>query len=63
MGIYSNSKFANVLFTVGLADRLSKYSNIKTAALHPGIVETGFGTDSKLFGCFKCLCCCMFIDK
>ncbi len=41
---YSNSKFANVLFTVGLADRLSKYPHIKTASLHPGIVDSNFGT-------------------
>ena len=37
---YSKSKLANVQFTVALADKLSKYPNIKAMCLHPGIVDT-----------------------
>jgi NAD(P)-dependent dehydrogenase (short-subunit alcohol dehydrogenase family) len=37
---YSKSKLANVQFTVGLADKLTKYPNIKAMSLHPGIVDT-----------------------
>jgi retinol dehydrogenase 12 len=57
---YNKSKFFNVLFTVGLADRLSKFQHIKTVCLHPGIIDSGFGQGSCLIGCFKCLCCCLF---
>jgi NAD(P)-dependent dehydrogenase (short-subunit alcohol dehydrogenase family) len=41
---YSKSKLANVQFTVGLADRLSKYPHIKAMCLHPGIVDSDFAT-------------------
>lgn len=46
-GAYSNSKLANVLFTLELAERL-KGTDVTTNALHPGVVGTkllrqGFG--------------------
>ncbi len=59
---YYKSKMANVIFTVGLANRLVKYTNVKTASLHPGIVDSGFGRESGYFNCFKSICCCMFVD-
>ncbi len=43
MDQYQTSKFANVLFTQELSRRLSKYPNLKTACLHPGIVNTNLG--------------------
>lgn len=58
MGTYSISKLANVQFTVELASRLAKHSNIKVVSLHPGIVDTGFGDESCLFRCIKVLICC-----
>jgi NAD(P)-dependent dehydrogenase (short-subunit alcohol dehydrogenase family) len=45
---YSDSKFANVLFTNGLNQRLAKYPHIKTASLHPGVVSTNFGKEISL---------------
>jgi len=44
---------------VSLADRLSKFQKIKTACLHPGIIDSGFGQDSCLIKVFKCCCCCI----
>ncbi len=39
---YCQSKLANVLFTIELAQRLQG-THIKTFAIHPGAIETGFG--------------------
>lgn len=47
---YSQSKLANVLFTVELAKRLSG-TGVTVNAVHPGTVNTNFGKDAKgLFG-------------
>ena len=54
---------ANVQFTVGLANRLSKYPNIKTASLHPGVVASDFYSGSCLLKFFKCCCCCLMINN
>jgi len=44
MIIYGNSKLANVFFTQYLAEIFEKKKvNIKTASLHPGVVNTEFG--------------------
>lgn len=45
---YGDGKLANVLFTIALAKRLKK---AKTFSLHPGVVNTGFG--SNYTGFFK----------
>jgi NAD(P)-dependent dehydrogenase (short-subunit alcohol dehydrogenase family) len=65
VGNYSKSKLANVQFTVGLADRVTKYPNIKVMSLHPGIVDSDFASRTpfcSLIGIFKCLCCCCYIN-
>ena len=36
---------------------------MKTASLHPGVVDTNFGQGTSMFKCFKCLCCCIIIDQ
>lgn len=43
---YGQSKLANILFTVELASRLQG-SGVTVNALHPGVVATGFGHNSK----------------
>lgn len=43
---YSNSKLANVLFTVELARRL-KGTGVTANAMHPGFVQTGFGRNNQ----------------
>lgn len=53
-GAYGNSKLANILFTVELACRLEG-TGVTANALHPGLVNTGFGQNNpgllmKLFG-------------
>lgn len=65
MDQYSASKLYNVLFTRGLNDLINRNSlkHVKTASLHPGVVDTNFGQGSGLFKCFKCLCCCILIDR
>lgn len=62
---YSTSKLFNVLFTRGLNDLMVRrgIKNMKTASLHPGVVDTNFGQGSSFFKCFKCLCCCILIDQ
>ncbi len=42
MRAYSNSKLANILFTIELARRLEG-TGVTVNALHPGFVSTGFG--------------------
>jgi retinol dehydrogenase 12 len=46
MSAYARSKLANVLFTYALARRL-RPSGITANCLHPGIVATGFGRNTK----------------
>ncbi|TBR22754.1 SDR family oxidoreductase [bacterium] len=43
---YGETKLANILFTRALAKRLAG-SGVTANALHPGVVATGFGADSK----------------
>lgn len=43
---YGETKLANILFTRALAKRLEG-SGVTANALHPGVVATGFGADSK----------------
>ena len=65
LGYYSKSKLANVQFTVGLAERLTKYPHIKVMCLHPGIVDSEFAVRTpfcSLLGIFKCMCCCLYVD-
>ena len=61
---YFDSKFFNVLFTVGLDNllRRNKITNVKVAAVHPGAVDTDLYGDSFFSKCFKTLCCC-FVRK
>ena len=40
---YANSKLCNILFTQELARRLKDRPNMKTNALHPGVVASNFG--------------------
>jgi retinol dehydrogenase-12 len=44
MQAYADAKFANILFTMGLAKRLPK--QITTYSLHPGVVRTNFAQDA-----------------
>lgn len=46
--MYGNTKLYNILFTQELARRLRAHgiSNVTTNCLHPGIVATGFGSQS-----------------
>lgn len=60
---YSISKFLNVLFTQELMRKISKYQNIKTVCLHPGIVDSNFGSELCLIKCFTVLCCCLYVTN
>ena len=51
---YAASKLANLLFTVGLADRLAD-TGVTANALHPGVVRTDFGQDRDLHGVMSIL--------
>jgi NAD(P)-dependent dehydrogenase (short-subunit alcohol dehydrogenase family) len=44
-GPYSNSKLANILFTIELARRLEG-TGVTANALHPGLTSTGFGKNN-----------------
>lgn len=55
-----------MLFTVGLADRLTKYPHVKAVCLHPEIVDSDFAARVEccsFLGCFKVLCCCLYVDS
>jgi short-subunit dehydrogenase len=62
---YSNSKLYNVLFTQGLNNLINKngLKHVKTASLHPGIVETNFGNETCWARFFRCLCCCAVVNQ
>ena len=45
---YSNSKLANILFTLELANQL-KNTTVTTNSLHPGVVNSNFGGNSSMF--------------
>jgi retinol dehydrogenase-12 len=60
---YAISKFMNVLFTQELFRKISKYQNIKTCCLHPGIVDSNFGSDVSYIKCFTKLCCCIYVGN
>ena len=45
MGMYDNSKLANIMFTYELARRLEG-SSVTANVLHPGFVATGFGSNN-----------------
>lgn len=46
MRVYGNSKLANILFTQALARRLQG-TQVTTNSLHPGVVRTGFGHNTR----------------
>lgn len=46
---YNQSKLANILFTRELARRLEG-TGVTANALHPGVIDTGFGADGDLSG-------------
>ena len=62
---YNSSKLLNVLFAVGLNNLFKEKNiqNVKSASLHPGIVSTGFGTDSLAVKFLRCCCCCMVVES
>ena len=60
---YWISKFMNVLFTQELSKKLSKYPNLKTVSLHPGIVDSNIGSDVCLIRVFNKLCCCIYVTN
>lgn len=60
---YSISKFMNVLFTQELMRKLSKNQNIKTVSLHPGIVDSNFGSNLCMVKFFTILCCCIYVSN
>jgi retinol dehydrogenase 12 len=60
---YGRSKLANVMFTVSLAERLSKRPNIKVMSLHPGVVASDIYSSSCLLRFLRCCCCCVMVDN
>lgn len=60
---YAISKFWNVLFTQELSRKLSKYPNIKTVCLHPGLVDSNFGTGVSIIKCLTVFCCCIYVNN
>jgi NAD(P)-dependent dehydrogenase (short-subunit alcohol dehydrogenase family) len=49
MRVYGESKLANILFTIELAQRLDG-TGVTANALHPGTVRTGYGADGDTKG-------------
>jgi len=49
MGAYSNSKLANILFTLELSRRLAG-TGVVANSVHPGVVATGFGAVGGAWG-------------
>jgi NAD(P)-dependent dehydrogenase (short-subunit alcohol dehydrogenase family) len=49
MGVYGESKLANILFTTELARRLAG-TGVTVNCLHPGVVATGYGRDGDTMG-------------
>ena len=49
MGVYSNSKLANILFTLELSRRLAG-TGVVANSVHPGVVATGFGAVGGAWG-------------
>lgn len=60
---YYISKFMNVLFTQELFRKISEYPNLKTVCLHPGFVDTNFGSDVFKIRAFNKLCCCLYVTN
>lgn len=62
---YNISKLFNVLFTSGINDIITKknLTHIKTAALHPGFVDTNLTEQNNLLKFAKCCFCCMVINQ
>ena len=65
MGVYKNSKLLNVIFTVGLRNLFEKKNlrHLKTASLHPGFVDTGFGLDNNMMKFYRCCCFCLRVNE
>jgi hypothetical protein len=53
----------NVLFTQELGRKISSNKTIKTVCLHPGAVDTNFGSDVFIFKCLKVFLCCIFVSN
>ncbi len=55
---YSQSKLANILFTVELADRLEG-TGVTVCALHPGVIATDLFRQQENQTCsYSCFMCC-----
>jgi NAD(P)-dependent dehydrogenase (short-subunit alcohol dehydrogenase family) len=52
LGVYGESKLANILFTRGLARRLDP-AVVTANAVHPGPVRSGFGMDGDTRGLWR----------
>jgi len=63
MGSYYKSKLANVMFASALADRLKNHKNIKAASLHPGFVDSEFGSGVGGISCLRIFCCCLYVNN
>ncbi len=46
--VYGDAKLANIIFTIGLAEKLQG-TDIEAYSLHPGVVKSGFGHNLKGF--------------
>ena len=65
MGVYKNSKLLNVLFSVGLKDLFEKKNlkHLKSASLHPGFVDSGFGVENNMMKFYRCCCFCLRVNQ